>query len=188
MVRLKIGGMMKRFILVVLLGAMLFSLMPVSQAKTVKADASFGYSRAGANLYSPYTSGMNGWQFAGHVKPIPFVGIEGDVSRYGADAGAGSQHATLIMFGPRVTAGAAGFSVFAHALVGNAHFSSNAVASLPGISYNATSYALGAGGDIPLLLSFKLRVTGDYLGNSKAPSSQYSPSPYRIGVGLAYHF
>jgi len=51
---------MKRFILVVLLGAMLFSLMPVTQAKTAKADAYFGYSRAGANLYSPYTSGMNG--------------------------------------------------------------------------------------------------------------------------------
>jgi hypothetical protein len=179
---------MKRFILVVLFGVLMFSLVPATQAKTVKGDAYFGYSRAGSNLYSPYTPGMNGWQLAGHVKPIPFVGIEGDVSHYGADVGAGSQHTTLIMFGPRVTVGAVGFSVFAHALAGNAHFSSNAVALLPGISYNAVSYALGAGGDIPLLLSFKLRVTGDYLGNSKAPSSQYSPSPYRIGVGLAYHF
>lgn len=179
---------MKRFILVVLFGTLLFSDSPAAQAKTVKADAYFGYSRAGANLYSPYTSDMNGWQVAGHVKPIPFVGIEGDVSHYGADAGAGSQHVTLIMFGPRVTVGAAGLSVFAHALAGNAHFSSNAVAFLPGVSYNAVSYAIGAGGDIPLLLSFKLRVTGDYLGNSNAPSSQYSPSPYRIGVGLAYHF
>ena len=44
---------MKQFIFVVLAGALLFSVMPVSQAKTVKADASFGYSRAGANLYSP---------------------------------------------------------------------------------------------------------------------------------------
>ena len=179
---------MKQLLFVGFVGAVLFSLVPVSQAKTVKGDAYFGYSRAGSNLYSPYTPGMNGWQFAGHVRPIPFIGIEGDVSRYGADAGAGSQHATLIMFGPRVTVGAVGFSAFAHALVGNAHFSSNVVALLPETSYNATSYALGAGGDIPLLLSFKLRVTGDYLGNSKAPSSQYSPSPYRIGVGLAYHF
>lgn len=179
---------MKRCIPLAFLAAFLVSLVPAAHALGPKADAYFGYSRAGANLYSPYTPGMNGWQFAAHVQPLPFVGIEGDLSHYGADAGAGTQHATLIMFGPRVTAHAAGFSVFAHGLAGNAHFSSNAVAFLPSISYNAVSYALGAGADVPLVLGLKFRVTGDYLGNSKAPSSDYSPSHYRFGLGVAYHF
>ncbi len=181
---------MKRYspLAIAFLAALLLSISPAARAKGAKADAYFGYSRVGANLYSPYTPGMNGWQFAAHVKPLPFIGIEGDVSHYGADAGAGSQHATLIMFGPRVTAHAAGFSVFGHGLAGNAHFSSNAVASLPSVSYNALSYALGAGADVPVFLGLKFRVTGDYLGNSKSPSSDYSPSHYRFGAGVAYHF
>jgi hypothetical protein len=166
--------------------AFLLTIVPAAQAKD-KFDVYAGYSRVGANLYSPNTPGMNGWQAAAHVKLIPFVGVEGDVSSYGADVGAGSQRATLYMFGPRVTAGALGFRVFAHGLVGGAHFSSNAVAFLPEISYNSASYAVGGGADIPLLLWLKLRVTGDYLGNSKAPSDP-SPSRYRIGAGVAFHF
>lgn len=179
---------MKQSILVIFLAALMISLAPAAQAKTAKADVYFGYSRVGANLYSPYTPAMNGWQFAGHVKPFPFVGIEGDVSHYSADAGAGSQHVTLIMFGPRVTLHAAGFSVFAHGLAGDAHFSSNVVPLEPAIGYDAASYALGAGADIPVFLGLKVRVMGDYLGNSKAPTTQYSPSHYRVGVGVAYHF
>jgi opacity protein-like surface antigen len=168
----------------------LVMLVPPAQASAVKADAFFGYSRVGANLYAPNTPGMNGWQFAMHVKPLPFLGVEGDVSRYGADAGAGSQHATLVMFGPRVTAHGVGFSVFGHALGGFAHVSSTVVPLFPETSYNSTSYALGGGADIPLILGFKLRATGDYLGNSKAPSSEGSDAPqhFRIGVGVAYHF
>jgi len=170
------------------LAAFLYSVVPAAHALGPKGDIYAGYSRAGASLYSPYTPGMNGWQAAAHVRVVPFVGIEGDVSRYSAKAGAGSQQATLVMFGPRVTVGGLGFRVFAHGLGGIAHFSSNAVAFLPGISYDAASYAVGGGADVPLFLSFKLRFTGDYLGNSKAPSSSYSPSPYRVGVGVAYHF
>ena len=90
------------------------------------------------------------------------------------------------MFGPRVTAHAAGLSLFAHGLAGLAHDSAKGI-DFPSISYNAASYALGAGADVPLLLGFKLRITGDYLGNTKAPSSP-SPSHYRVGVGVAYHF
>jgi hypothetical protein len=179
---------MKRCGLVVFLGALLVVASPSAQAK-VTADAYFGYSRVGANLYAPNTPGMNGWQFAMHVKPIPFVGIEGDVSRYGVDAGAGSQHATLFMFGPRVTAHAAGFSAFAHVLGGLAHVSSTVVPLFPETSYDAASYAIGGGADLPILLGLKVRVTGDYLGNSKTPSgSDNAPAHYRIGVGVAYHF
>jgi hypothetical protein len=160
---------------------------PAAYARRAKADVYFGYSRVGANLYAVYTPGMNGWQFAAHVKPLPFVGFEGDVSRYSQTIRGFSQQATLVMFGPRVTAHAAGFGVFAHGLGGIAHQNAT-VTFYPGTGYNATSYALGGGADLPLLLGLKLRATGDYLGNSDAPSASYSPSHYRFGVGVAYHF
>lgn len=165
--------------------AILFFSFAIPAHARDKTDIYLGYSRAGADLFSPNTPGMNGWQLAMHVKPIPFVGIEGDLSRYGANVGAGSQHATLVMFGPRVTVGALGFSVFAHALGGFDHFSSNAVSGSPSVSSTGTSYALGGGMDIPVFLGLKVRVTGDYLGDNDAP---VGPSHYRAGVGVAYHF
>lgn len=171
----------------VFLATLLFLMAPAAHAGD-PADVYFGYSRVGANLYAPYTPGMNGWQLAAYLRTFPFVGVEGDVSHYGATAGAGSEHATLYMFGPRVTLGAGGYSVFAHVLGGVAHVSSNAVMTLPATATNATSYALGGGVDIPLYHPLKLRVMGDYLGYGNAPSSRYSPSHFRIGVGVAYHF
>jgi hypothetical protein len=171
----------------IVLSLLLASIISQAHAAQTKVDVYFGYSRAGANLYAVYTPGMNGWQLAVHIKPMPFVGIEGDVSHYSQTVSGFSQQVTNVMFGPRVTLHAAGFSVFAHGLVGLAD-QSGTVTTYPSTSYNATSYALGAGGDLPLFLGFKFRVTGDYLGNSKAPPSSYSPSPYRVGAGLAYHF
>ena len=171
------------------IAAFLLMLVPSARAWGAdKADVYFGYSRVGANLFAPNTAGMNGWQAAAHVKVIPFVGIEGDLSRYSQNPAGLSESVTLVMFGPRVTAHAAGFSVFAHGLAGLAHESAT-VTTFPSVSYNAASYALGAGADLPIFLGLKLRVTGDYLGNSKAPSSG-SPAPahYRIGVGVAFHF
>lgn len=169
--------------------AFLLLLVPSAQAWGAdKADVYFGYSRVGANLYAPNTPGMNGWQGSLRVKAFSIVGIEGDVSHYSQNPLGLSEQVTLAMFGPRVTVRAAGFSVFAHGLAGLAHESAT-IPFQPTVSYNAASYALGAGADVPLFLGFKLRATGDYLGNSKAPSSG-SPAPahYRIGVGVAYHF
>ena len=174
------------------LAALLFSLVSGARARADKADVYFGYSRVGANLYNVYTPGMNGWQFAAHIKPIPFVGVEGDVSRYSANAGGGSQNVMLVMVGPRVTVGAKGFRVFAHCLGGFAHEWNNLVSFFPATSYNTTSYALGGGADVPLSKGFKLRMTGDYLGDGNAPTTGYSPgyapSHFRAGVGIAYHF
>jgi hypothetical protein len=156
-----------------------------------KADVYFGYSRVGANLYSPNTSAMNGWQAAAHVKPLPFVGIEGDVSHYSQNADNFSQQVTLVMFGPRVTVHAAGFGLFAHGLGGLVDENAK-VSTFSGVGYNAFSYAFGAGADLPVFLGLKVRVTGDYLGNSNAPSSNGvsvgSVSHYRFGAGVAYHF
>ncbi len=180
---------MKLHILAAFLAASLFLLIPSSQARAAdKADAYFGYSRVGANLYAPNTSGMNGWQAAAHVKLMPFVGLEGDVSRYSQSQSGFSEQVTLAMFGPRVTVHAAGFSVFAHGLAGLAHENAT-VTTFPSTSYNAASYALGAGADLPIFLWLKLRVTGDYLGNTNAPSAgSAAPEHYRIGAGVAFHF
>jgi hypothetical protein len=156
-----------------------------------KADAYFGYSRAGANLYAPYTPAMNGWQLTAHIKPMPFVGIVGDFSHYSESGNGYSQHVTLAMFGPRVTLAARGISVFAHVLGGFAH-GNGTLTTYPSVSYIATSYAFGGGTDLPVFHSLKLRVTGDYLGDSKAPSSSGmtvgSVSHSRFGAGLVYHF
>ncbi len=180
---------MKSFYSVAIFAALLVAALEPMQARAAsKADAYFGYSRVGANMYAPNTSGMNGWQAALHVKPIPFVGIEGDVSRYSQNPAGLSENVTLVMFGPRVTVHAAGLSVFAHGLAGLAHESAT-VTTFSSTSYNAASYALGAGADIPVFLGLKLRVTGDYLGNTSAPSSgSAAPEHYRFGVGVAYHF
>ena len=165
---------------------LLLAFAPKAQAAD-KGDIYFGYSRVGANLYDVYTSGMNGWQAAGHINPFPFVGIEADLSRYTQSQNGSSQQVLLAMFGPRVTVHAMGFSVFVHGLGGIAHQNAT-VTTYGGAGYNAASYAFGAGVDMPLVLKLKARVTADYLGNSNAPPSSYSPSPYRFGVGLAWHF
>jgi hypothetical protein len=180
---------MKLRIFAVSLAAFLLLLVPLAQARAAsKADAYFGYSRVGANLYAPNTSGMNGWQGSLRVKAFSIVGVEGDVSHYSQSPAGFSEHVTNAMFGPRATLGLAGFSVFAHALAGLA-FESATVTTFPSTSYSAASLAVGGGADLPLFLRFKLRVSGDYLGNSKAPSSgSQAPAHYRFGVGVAYHF
>jgi hypothetical protein len=179
---------MKLRILAASLATFLLLLVPSAQARAAsKADAYFGYSRVGANLYAPNTSGMNGWQGAFHVKAISVFGVEGDVSHYSQSPAGFSERVTNVMFGPRATVGLAGFSVFAHALAGLA-FESATVTTLPSTSYNAASLAVGGGADFPLFLGLKLRATGDYLGNSKAPSTgSAAPGHYRIGVGVAFH-
>lgn len=169
----------------------IFLVAAAAHAAGRKTDVYFGYSRVGANLYAANTPAMNGWQGAVHVKFLPFVGVEGDVSHYSQTSNGYHQNVTLVMFGPRVTVHAVGFGLFAHVLGGLAHQSGSLGITDEG--YNAGSYAAGGGADIPLLLGgLKLRVTGDYLGNSSAPSSTGvvvgSVSHYRFGGGLAYHF
>lgn len=169
------------------LAVLFISLVSSAQVLKDKADVYMGYSHVGANLYGPNTSGMNGWQLALHLKTMSPVGIEGDISRYSQKQSGYSQQVMLYMFGPRVTMDVKGYSLFAHGLFGAAHESAT-VTIYPSTSYSATSYAIGGGGEAPLFRGLKLRVTGDYLGNSKAPSSEYSPSHYRVGTGIAYHF
>jgi hypothetical protein len=180
---------MKRYTLLMLLGALVFWSGPGAQAK-VKGDAYLGYSRAGQSLYGPNNPGMNGLQFALQVRPTRFVGVEGEVSHYSLEAGAGGQQVTLIMFGPRATVRAAGVDFFAHVLGGLGLESDNEVYGFGTSQSHFGSYAFGGGADVPMVSGFKLRVTGDYLDSTITPTSgsDETPSRYRVGVGVAYHF
>src|SRR5258708_3590106 len=122
----------------VFVAALVCFLIPCAEAKRPKGDIYIGYSRTGANLYAVYTPGMNGWQVAAHVKPFPFVGVEGDVSHYSQNPRGFSQQVTLVMFGPRVTVQAAGVSLFAHGLGGFAH-EQGTVTIYPSVGYDAAS-------------------------------------------------
>jgi hypothetical protein len=113
---------MRLRILAAFLAAFLLLLVPSVQARAAgKGDAFFGYSRVGANLFAPNTPGMNGWQGSLNIRAVSIIGIEGDVSHYSQSPSGFSEQVTNVMFGPRATVGLAGFSVFAHALVGLAH-------------------------------------------------------------------
>lgn len=155
-----------------------------------RGDVYFGFSYVGDNLYGDATPGMKGWQAAANYKLLPLLGVEGDFAHYSVNQQGLSQHVTTVMFGPRLTAPAGALSFFAHVLGGLAHQNSNITYTSPYTSYDAISYALGGGVDIPVFRGFKFRATGDYIGNSKAPSGPAStpPTPIRLGAGLAYHF
>jgi hypothetical protein len=85
---------------------------------------------------------------------------------------------------------AAGVSLFAHGLGGFGQVSNNEVYGFGTLHSDFASYAFGGGADMPLVWQLKLRVTADYLGASITPGSGsvITPSHYRFGVGLAYHF
>jgi len=154
-----------------------------AQGRVPKGDVYLGYSRTGTNTFYSGVGGLNGWEGALHVKlRKPFLGIEGDLSRYGLGANSSVPRTTAIMVGPRITAGALGCKVFAHGLVGGEHSANNGVA----LSEGAVMYALGGGLDVRIAPFFAWRVAGDYihaLGHSPAGST-----PARFSTGLVFRF
>lgn len=149
-----------------------------------KGDAYVGYSRTTANALYANVSGLNGWQAALHLKVgRPFLGIEGDISQYGLGTNSAVPRTTMFLVGPRVTAGAAGFHLFAHVLGGGEHSANSSGLSISGGSF---AYAVGGGLDVRLIPYVAWRVTGDYLG---APSASPSGAAHaRIGTGLVLRF
>ena len=146
-------------------------------------DVYFGYSRSGANNFIANTPAENGWEAAGELHFIPFIGAEVDVAHYGLGASNSDARTTTVLLGPRVTVGLAGIHVFAHGLVGVAH--SYSVGGPLSYSKNPLAGDLGGGVDFHLLPFFAWRVTGDYITNTDAPSNA---NHYRFGTGLAFRF
>jgi len=147
------------------------------------ADVFFGYSHLGSDTFYSNVGGLNGWQLAVNYKVKHLVGIEGDVSRYGLGADSSVPRTTNVLFGPRLTVGAAGVKLFVHGLVGGEH---SANSSSRHISGGAFTYALGGGVDFPLAPFFSWRVAADHLS---APTSSPSDGSHsRFSTGIVFRF
>lgn len=158
--------------------------LPAPARAASKGDVFFGYSRTGGDTFYPNAGGLNGWELDGQVRWKPFLGIEGDVARYGMGADAVVPRTTTVLFGPKLSLGAAGFKVFGHFLMGGEHSANNSAASP--ISGGAFAYALGGGGEIPIAPSFAWRVQVDHLS---APSQSPSDGTHvRFTTGVVFRF
>jgi hypothetical protein len=168
---------------IVFILALSFALPPAAHAVGSGGDVYFGYSRLGNDSFYPNVSGLNGWELAGHVKLMPFFGLEADVARYGIGAPSTTPRTTAVLFGPRVTVGAAGIHVFAHGLVGGERSANSS--SLTPISGGAMAIDFG-GADVRIAPFFAWRVTADYINApTKTPASG---SHDRFGTGLVFRF
>jgi len=153
-------------------------------AQIPKGDLFFGYSRLGSDAFYPNVGGLNGWEAAAHFKVMPFIGVEGDLAHYGMGANTAIPRTTTFLIGPRITAGALGFKLFAHGLIGGEH-SANSSGPVR-ISGETFTYALGAGADIPIAPFFAWRVQGDRIS---APSlSPSGGTQARFTTGLVFRF
>jgi hypothetical protein len=169
----------------ILFSSFLFFHLPAAQAQAriPKGDVYIGFSRTGNDTFYSGTGGLNGWEGAMHIKlRKPLLGIEADLSHYGIGANSSLPRTTAFMLGPRLTLGALGPKVYAHALLGGEHSANNGGS----ISGGAMAYALGGGLDVPIAPFFAWRVAGDYL---RAPTQAPSGStPARFSTGLVFRF
>ncbi|MGH9598322.1 MAG: hypothetical protein ACRD27_00545 [Terracidiphilus sp.] len=159
-------------------------LLGSTAAHAAKNDAFFGYSRTGNNTFYSNVGGLNGWEGAVQIHLHTFLGVEGDVARYGMGSASTVPRTTTVMFGPRITLGAMGFKIFVHGLVGGQH-SANSGGPTP-ISGGSLIYALGGGVDVPIAPFFAWRVAVDRIS---APTlSPGDGTPMRFGTGLVFRF
>lgn len=168
-----------RFVLIFLFLAIV--IVPVA-ARAASSDVYFGYSRLGANAFHANTPGLNGWDAEGQFSFIPLLGVDIDVAHYGLGAAGALPHTTTAMIGPRLTLGAGGVHVFAHALLGGEHSTNSGNI----ISSTAITVDGGGGLDFRIVPMFAWRVDADYID---APDqSPGTASHYRFGTGLVFRF
>jgi hypothetical protein len=169
--------------ILLLSSALLLLVSPPARAQVPKGDVYLGYTRTGNDTFYPGVGGLNGWDGALHVKlHKPFLGVEGDLSHYGLGANSSVPRTTTFIVGPRITLGALGPKVFAHALLGGEHSANKG----GGISGGAIAYALGGGLDVPIAPFFAWRVAGDYL--HAVGHSPPGGTPARFSTGLVFRF
>ena len=143
------------------------------------------------------TANLNGWEFSGQYKFLPFLGAVADCNgTYGTLRSANTREHTFL-FGPQVSLPAK-VSPFAHALFGVAKESQD---TIPGVcavllpsctSFSSlgsgTSFAsaVGAGIDIKAIPFVSLRVIQiDYLRTQLHGATQNQP---RVSAGVMIHF
>ena len=172
-----------RIFLVIAVGAILLDL-PLTVRAADKGDISLGYSRTGSNIFYSGTPGLNGWDLDGQIHWKGFIGVEGDVAHYGLGANDTVPRTTTVLFGPKVSVGAAGFKIFGHFLVGGEHSANNSSANH--ISGGSLAYALGAGVDVPIVPLFAWRVQVDRF--SAPIQSPSNGTPVRFTTGIVFRF
>lgn len=151
-------------------------------ARAAGSDVYFGYSRLGANAFHANTPGLNGWDAEGQFSFIPLLGVDVDVAHYGLGAASTIPHTTTAMIGPRLTVGAGGVHVFAHAMLGGEHSTNSGNV----ISSTAITVDAGGGVDFKIVPLFAWRVDADYID---APNQSPSGADhYRFGTGLVFRF
>ena len=131
---------------------------------------------------------LNGWEFSGQYKFLPFLGAVADFTgNYGTLDGAGTRVHTFL-FGPQVSLPAK-LSPFAHALIGVSKgsqdpFLRSGLHSLGADQSLATE--IGVGIDAKVAPFFKVRLFQiDYLRTQLHGATQNQP---RASAGIAIHF
>jgi hypothetical protein len=139
---------------------------------------------------------LNGWEFAGSYRFLPFLGVTADFSGHYGDSVSGSSsnvHQQDYLFGPEVSLPRR-VSPFAHVLFGQSHQSVSA-APVPGSggafsimpqSTSGFAAAVGGGIDLKIIPHIWLRpIQIDYLATRFHGGTQNQP---RVSAGLALHF
>jgi opacity protein-like surface antigen len=143
-------------------------------------DASVGYSYfhlgGGADLSQNGISGS----FA--YKPIPFLGIVGDIGGYHGSVAGQSLDTYTFMFGPRIYArNPTKVTPFFQFLAGEGHLT----AGNGGGSSNNFAYSVGGGVDVGVLPHLAIRPQIDYVGLHNAGGTAGCT---RVSVSAVVHF
>ncbi len=131
---------------------------------------------------------LNGWEFAGQYKFLPFLGAVADVSgNYGTLDGAGTRVHTFL-FGPQISLPRK-VSPFAHAVIGVAKESQDAFVNGAFFSLGSDkslATAVGAGIDVKVIPFVSVRLIQiDYLRTRLHGAAQNQP---RVSAGIVVHF
>lgn len=137
---------------------------------------------------------LNGWEFSGTYRFLPFLGVTADFSgHYGASVSGSSSnvHQQNYLFGPEVSLPAR-VSPFAHVLFGSSHQSVSAgPAPGGGFSIGAESTsgfatAVGGGIDLKVIPHVWVRpIQIDYVATRFHGGTQNQP---RVSAGIVLHF
>jgi len=166
---------MKRLLL---LGLALFFFALPSRAQSV--DASVGYSYF--NLGGGGGLSQNGVSGSIAYKPIPFLGIVGDVGGYHASPSGESLNTYTFMFGPRIIMhNPTRVTPFVQFLAGDGHLT----AGNGGGSSNDFAFSVGGGVDFGVLPHLALRPQIDYVG---LHNSGGTVNCTRVSVSAVVHF
>jgi hypothetical protein len=141
---------------------------------------------------------LNGWEFTGTYRFLPFLGLAADVSGHygpsvGNSNGTSRTHQYTYLFGPEVSLPSR-VSPFAHVLFGGTHQSisassfagSNIVNSVLATTDSGFATAIGAGIDLKLVPHVWIRpIQIDYLVTRLHSGTQ---NQARVSAGVVVHF